>query len=70
MAMIHPSPQTLQLSEADKLGPITVDAARFEIFEGELDERLNKLVDAWKHLASPNAQRIRRSVMPGNKQNS
>ena len=70
MAMIHPSPQTVQLSEADKLGPVTVDAARFEIFEAELDERLSKLVEAWKHLASPNAQRIRRSVMPGNKQNS
>lgn len=70
MAMIHPSPQTLQLSEADKLGAITVDAARFDVFDEELDKRLDKLVDAWKHLASPNAQRIRRSVMPGSKQNS
>ena len=69
MAMIHPSPQSLQLSDTDRLGPVTVDAARFEVFEEELDERLNQLVEAWKHLASPNAQRIRRTVMPG-KQNS
>jgi hypothetical protein len=68
--MIHPSPQTLQLSETDKLGYVTVDAARFEIFEEQLDERLDQLVNQWKHLASPNAQRIRRSVMPGKSQNS
>jgi hypothetical protein len=70
MAMIHPSPQTLQLADADKLGAITVDAVRFDIFEAELEERLSQLVETWKHLASPNAQRSRRSVMPGNKQNS
>jgi len=68
--MIHPSPQTLQLNETDKLGYLTVDAARFEAFDAELDERLNQLVEKWKHLASPNAQRIRRSVMPGKPQNS
>ena len=70
MAMIHPSPQTLQLSDTDNLGPLTIDAVRFEIFDAEIDERLNKLVEAWKHLASPNAQRIRRAVMPGKPQNS
>jgi hypothetical protein len=70
MAMIHPSPQTLQLSETDKLGYVTVDAVRFDIFEAELEERLHQLVEKWKHLASPNAQRIRRSVMPGKPQNS
>jgi hypothetical protein len=65
--MTKPSPQTLQLEEADKLGPVTVDAAHFEIFEAELEAGLNKLVEAWKHLASPNAQRIRRSSFPGSK---
>jgi hypothetical protein len=62
--MTDPSLRTvvLQLNETDQLGPITVDSANFEMFEDELDERLNKLVDAWKHVASPNAQRIRRSV--------
>jgi hypothetical protein len=64
-AMTKPSPQTLQLNETDTLGPVTIDAAKFEIFEDELDQRLNKLVEAWKHLASPNAQRIRRTSMPG-----
>lgn len=62
--MTKPSPQTLQLSETDNLGPVTIDAANFEIFENELEERLNQLVTAWKHLASPNAQRIRRPSLP------
>ena len=63
--MTKPSPQTLQLNETDKLGPITIDAARFEIFEDEFDGRLNTLVETWKHLASPNAQRIRGTSLPG-----
>jgi hypothetical protein len=66
--MTKPSPQTLQLNETDNLGPVTIDTARFEIFEDELDARLNKLVEAWKHLASPNAQRIRRTSVPGTQQ--
>jgi len=66
--MTDPSPQTLllQLNETDNLGPVTIGAASFEIFEDELDERLNKLVEAWKHLASPNAQRIRRTKLDPN----
>jgi hypothetical protein len=68
--MIHPSPQTLQLNETDKLGYLTVDAARFDTFEQELDECLDQLVEKWKHLASPNAQRTRWSIMPGKPQNS
>ena len=62
--MTDPTPRTvLQLSETDKLGPMNVDAENFEAFEEQFEEQLHKLVDAWKHVASPNAQRIRRSVM-------
>src|SRR5688572_17469700 len=37
-AMTDPSLKTvvLQLNETDKLGPITIDSANFEIFEDEL----------------------------------
>jgi hypothetical protein len=63
-AMTDPSPRTvlLKLSETDNLGPITVDAENFGTFEEQFEEQLEKLVEAWKHVASPNAQRIRRSV--------
>ena len=62
--MTDPSPRTvLQLSENDNLGPVTIDADTFETFQDDFEQRLEKLVDAWKHVASPNAQLSRRSTM-------
>jgi len=62
--MTDPSPRTvlLQLSENDHLGRINVDAESFERFDDEFGRQLEKLAEAWKHVASPNAQRIRRGV--------
>lgn len=62
--MTGPSPRSvlLQLNENDRLGPVAVDAENFERFEVEFEERLSRLVDDWKHMAAPNAQRIRRAV--------
>lgn len=60
--MTDPSPRTilLQLSNSDNLGNVTIDAENYERFGDEFDLRLDQLVEAWKHVASPNAQRIRR----------
>lgn len=62
--MTHPAPRTvlLQLSEHDRLGTVAIDAETYERFEDEFDQQLDKLVETWKHLAAPNAQRIRRNV--------
>ena len=62
--MTHPAPRTvlLQLSEHDRLGTVTIDAETYERFDDEFDQQLDKLVETWKHLAAPNAQRIRRNV--------
>ena len=62
--MTDPSPRTvlLQLSENDRLGTVMIDADTFERFDDEFQDRLDQLVEAWKHVAAPNAQRIRRSA--------
>lgn len=61
--MLNPSPQTLQLNDADTLGSVTIDVTHFESFADDFDQRLQELVDAWKHLASPNATRIHRTLI-------
>src|ERR1043166_3601502 len=59
--MVEPSPRTLllQLNETDQLGTLTIDATDFDAFEQELELSLERLVETWKHLASPNANRTR-----------
>ena len=61
--MTKPSPQTLQLNDTDTLGPVTIDATRFESFADDFDQRLQELVEVWKHLASPHATRIHRTLI-------
>ncbi len=60
--MLKPIPRTisLQLSENDNLGPITVEVETYERFENSFELRLEQLVEQWKHLAAPNANRIAR----------
>jgi hypothetical protein len=62
--MTHASPRTvlLQVSENDRLGSVTIEADTFERFEDEFEQRLDKLVETWKHMAAPIAQQIRRNV--------
>lgn len=60
----QPRTVLLQVGERDQLGVVSADADHFERFDLEWDEKLDQLVDAWKHAASPNAQRIRGNILP------